>query len=522
MTTNIQEYILEILEKSKEYPEIPNQCSKCANPLYQDWRYNIICDTLIEFKNRGITKKQLRKWIKKVSAIYPWSNGYDIFRQNVNRRFIKFPWLIAMTNKESQVLDALNIAIKYKIPFCIRGGAHSYEPFSITDGLIIDQSQRTRIFIDNMTKRVTIEPGVLNGPLADKLGKYGLAIAQGTCANVGVVGLCLGGGMGFLGRKYGLTCDNLISFKILIADGRHLFADKNNNSDLFWACSGAGNGNFGIITELTIQAHHVPEVINFQLRWPFESLYDVLQTYFEWLKNDNDIGIEMDIYSTSIEFPIEITGIYVKKDCLHKDCSKNKLNKYLRPFFDLNPSINKIWSSTYVESARHFTYAKFPPPYFKNKSYYAYDTLPETVVPIIKKYMSMAGPNDRVELNGLGSAYKKVRKHDSAYIHRDAIVWIQYITRYGTNKDNTDDCHKKLTPGWSNEEIGPCRIKWVTDFYKEIKEVCGNIIKGAYVGCFDSDLDNYLQQYYGSNLNKLKKIKKKWDPNNKFKYPQSL
>ncbi len=516
MSARLPPYIIRALDRlniDPNYSDIKDQCGSHADPLYQDWHYNIICDTLAFFVNRNITRKQLFEWGKSINALYPWTDDYDIFRQIVNRRFNMFPALIAMTTKLSQVKQAFSIASNYHIPFCIRGGAHSYEPFSTigVGGIIIDQSRRTNIYINHNTNQVTIEPGVLNGPLADELGKHNLAIAQGTCANVGVIGLCLGGGMGFLGRKYGLTCDNLISFKIITADGKHLYVDRDINSDLFWACKGAGNGNFGIITEMTLQAHYVPEVTIFELRWTFNKLYSVLNSYFDWLRQSNSVGIEMDIYSLELKYPILITGIYPG--------SKEKLNKYLTSFYNLKPDEVKIWTTTYTESARHFTYNKFPPPYFKNKSYYVYDNLPQTVIPIIKKYMKTAGPNDRIEINGLGSAYNK---YESSYSHRGALGWIQFIARWSDGNDIND---KNITPGWENLIIGPEKIKWVNTLYNDIKKVANKdkkIIKGAYVGCFDSEIPNYLEQYYGNNLPRLRKIKAKYDPENRFKYPQSI
>jgi hypothetical protein len=445
-----------------------------------------------------------------MNAVYPWSDNYDSFRQIINRRFVAFPWLISMATNKCQVEAAMKAAIKYNIPFCMRSGAHSYEPYCIVDGITIDQSQRTKFTINHKTRQVTLEPGVLNGPLADALGKYGLAIAQGTCANVSVTGLCLGGGMGFLGRKYGLGCDNVLSFDIIIADGTLLHVDKDSYPDLFWACRGAGNGNFGIITELTLQAHYVPEVIQFELFWKFDDLYSVLKKYFEWLKHDNGVGIEMDIFPLSREYPILLTGIY--------SGSRDKLDCYLKPFLNLDHKIVIIKTTTYTDAARTYTYSRFPQPYFKNKSYYAYDVLPPTVVPIFEKYMKMAGPNDRIEFNGLGASYNK---NDTAYAHRGARVWIMYIARWGISP-NISGKNSKLVPGWEDSVIGPEKIKWVTSLYQEIKDVSGDVIRGAYVGCFDSDITDYLHEYYGDNLQKLKEIKTKYDPSNKFRYPQSL
>lgn len=125
---------------------------------------------------------------------------------------------------------------------------------------------------------------------------------------------------------------------------------------------------------MTLQAHYVPKVIVFEFRWTFDKLYSVLNTYFEWFspktrdRHNNGVEIEMDVFSLSSDYPVVVTGIY--------DGSRDCLNKYLQPFVDLKPIIVKIENDTYVEAARYFIYPRFPPPYFKNKSYYAYDVLP--------------------------------------------------------------------------------------------------------------------------------------------------
>jgi hypothetical protein len=486
---------------------IHQQCGPDADPLYQNFRFGIICDTIAEFRERGIGRGMLERWEEKFHALYPWSLGYDIYRQNVNRRFTIFPWIIAMTTREKEVVRALSAARRYNLPLCLRGGAHAYEPYSICDGLVIDQSRRARMVVDPVSSTVTIESGVLNGPLAVELGRYGLAVPQGTCANVGVAGLCLGGGMGFLGRRFGLTSDSLRRFKLLVADGRLLSVDRDHHPDLFWACQGAGNGNFGIVTELTLQAYPVKEVVVFEFRWPIERLPEVLAAYFEWLSHKNSIGIEMDIFRIAPDNPnpIMITGMGCK--------GENKLQVRLYPFLDLKPSVQKFRPTTYVESVRHWTYEKFPPPFFKNKSYFAYTSPPPEVSEVIVRYMTTAGPNDRLELNGLGSAYDRGQ---SAWSHRGALVWCQLLAKWGTNVDDlTED-------PWEDQRRGPASIAWVTNFYTHLRAAWGAGARGAYVGCFDSQLSKPLIDYYGSNLPRLLEIKAKVDPDGIFSYPQGL
>ena len=139
-----------ILELS--YKNIPSQCSDNADPIFQDFRYGVVCDALQEFKERGLNKVQLILWKVLFSAIFPWDSDYDILRQNVNRRFVLFPWVIAMCKSKGQVIRAFKKCLKYKIPLCLRSGAHCYEPYSLCDGMIIDQSRRTGIVIDKGKK----------------------------------------------------------------------------------------------------------------------------------------------------------------------------------------------------------------------------------------------------------------------------------------------------------------------------------------------------------------------------------
>lgn len=200
MAASVPHYVTKALNDPIDfYPEIYSQCSNNADPLFQDSRYNIICETIQNFKKRGIKIEDVLDWSSSMKAIFPWDNGYDIFKQNINRRFIAFPWIISMIRNIEEVKKAFLVSQIYNIQLCIRGASHCYENYSIiSNGMIIDQSQRIGIFINQNNNQATIEPGVLNGPLANELSKYGLAIPQGTCANVGVVGLALGGGIGFL------------------------------------------------------------------------------------------------------------------------------------------------------------------------------------------------------------------------------------------------------------------------------------------------------------------------------------
>ena len=495
------------------YNSIREQCGLYTDPIFQDFRFGPICDALDEFKKRGLNKLDLIFWKIIMAALFPWDSDYDIFRQNVNRRFVFFPWVIAMCKTERQVRNALMKAIKYRIPLCIRSGAHCYEPYSLCDGMIIDQSRRTGIKIDKKRQVVTIQSGCLLGPTAYELSKEGLAIASGTCANVGITGLALGGGVGFISRAFGLVSDNLVELTMIDAEGKQLIVNEKQHPDLFWALQGAGGGNFGIVTSLTLKTHPITNVYILELRWSADRLSEVLTRWLEWgPEADRDLTTELDVYAInkSNPLPILITGVYIGK-------CKDDLEEILKPLFDLDPLEVKIWPTSYIESIRHFTYQRFPAPFFKNKSTYVKSILPGNIANVVIKFMRKAGPNDRLEFNGLGGAYDDKKPDETAYPHRGMLAWIQWICRWGANSDNT----KNADP-WEDYNKAPEKFKWLFSFYNEFTKEAGETIKGAYVNCPESELEDWAPKYYGNNLPRLLKIKKKWDPNNVFNFPQGL
>ena len=509
MTTNKPNYLNVILEKfehkhdpklSKE--NIPDQCGKNADPIYLDFRFSTICSALHEFKERGVSKTQLIEWKKELPIIYPWDCEYCELRQIVNRRFVVFPMGIVMCSKEKHVINALKKCLKYHILLCMRSGSHCYEPYSLCDGFVIDQSRRSNVIIKDRKQIAILEAGCLLGPTTALLQDKGFAFPTGTCANVAIAGLTLGGGLGFLGRKFGLTCDNLISLDMISAKGELMKVSDDENPDLFWAMKGAGCGNFGIVTSFTFKIYPVEDVIILELWWDIDKLYQVLSTWLKWgPESDNNLTTELDIYalneSNTNPHPVLITGLFIGH-------SKKELKRIIKPLLDLHPLKVKMIKTTYLESVRHFAYATFPFPFHKNKSTYVYKKLPESVIPVIIKYMKKAGSEDRLEFDGLGGAYANKRNDETAYPHRNAKAWIQWIAR------------------WQNEDVGAKKLKWVKNFYEEFIEEAGKSVHGAYFNCPDSDLKDWPREYFGGNLERLIKIKKKYDPNKVFRYPQGL
>src|SRR5699024_9039127 len=194
--------------------------------------------------------------------------GYQAARINFNLYYPKFPEAIVFCQEEKDVLNALRYVRKYNIPFRVRSGRHSYQNFSVLDkGIVIDLSELNTISVDTSKDIAVIKGGCNLGYVYHTLWRHGRTIPgaiqpsssntipAGTQSSVGIAGLTLGGGIGYLSRVLGLTCDNLLNVRIVIPRGKNdvetVEANKMVNSDLFWACRGGGGGNFGIVTAFT-------------------------------------------------------------------------------------------------------------------------------------------------------------------------------------------------------------------------------------------------------------------------------
>ncbi len=193
--------------------------------------------------------------------ITPATPEYDSARLLFNRAFDRHPALIVRCAVASDIARTLDFAQRHDLRVALRGGGHNRAGFSSCDGgVVIDTKMMNRVTIDAAARVAHAQAGALTVHLDAMSQRDGLATTLAGCPTVGIAGLTLGGGEGLLMSKYGAACDNLISAQLVTADGRHLRASQNTNSDLFWAIRGGG-GNFGVVTDLEFQLHAINEVL---------------------------------------------------------------------------------------------------------------------------------------------------------------------------------------------------------------------------------------------------------------------
>lgn len=482
-----------ILAFEDEAHRILAQCSVksvCYDNLHADFRYDIICQAYHRFEALGLNLKKLFKFQTKVPAVYPWNIEYCALRFNVNRRFNVFPLVIVMAETECDVIRAYRFARKYNIPISIRGGSHCFEPFSLTQGMIIDQSRRKKFEIKENS--VKCEAGVLLGPLVEALFKYRKTLPIGSCPNNNCLGYALGGGIGSLTRVFGLGSDNILKLKIMLADGKVVCVDKTHYPDLFFALRGAGNCFCGIVLSATYRIYDINKVWNFSLSYPLSKIDSVLSTWISFVQT-NPVRLTSDIIFTNRG--VTVAGFFIDKN-------KQELDHYLRPLVALQPTEMNMEYIPYLDVVKLNAGLGRWDPFFKFKNAFINPNFQgKQVADIITKYISLAKDADYMVIDNLGGVNNTISPTETAFVHRNLLGWLH------------------INAQWSNEAEQPEKLAWITSFYDELNPY---MTPQVYQNAPDLDLVDYLQRYYGENLPRLVEIKKKYDPSNIFNYAQSI
>src|SRR6185503_11884355 len=230
----------------------------------------------------------------------PASAGYDDARQIWNASIDKRPRLIARCSGVADVIAAVNFGRANDLLTAIRGGGHNVGGRALCDdGMVIDLSRMRSVFVDPVKQTVRVQGGATLGDLDRETHSFGLAVPCGVVPKTGIGGLTLGGGVGWLVRKYGMSIDNLLSCEVVTADGRVLTASSSENDDLFWALRGGG-GNFGIVTSFEFQAHPVHTVLGGLLLYPRAAAVDVIRFFRDYIEAAPD---ELTAYAALLHGP---------------------------------------------------------------------------------------------------------------------------------------------------------------------------------------------------------------------------
>jgi FAD/FMN-containing dehydrogenase len=428
-------------------------------------------------------------------VIWPRDPAYEEARQSFNARFSRFPAAIVVCDNTNDVGNAVRWARQERIPLRARSGGHSYEAFSVVDGgLVIDVGGLNQIDVDMSRGQAVVGAGVRLLDCYRRLWNHGVTIPAGTCPGVGIAGLTLGGGIGFLSRQYGLTCDNLAAVELVDADGGVLRASEESHPDLFWALRGGGGGNFGIATTFTFRVHPIDDVVTCTVTWPWDDAAEVLDAWQRWAPFvDERLCVTLAIAHPSAG-TISATGLFTG--------SAVELPSLLEPLLRAGtPGAPQIQSLPFLTAAEQFAGPPIASVDFKNASSLAYDPLPaEAIATLVEHLRAAPFASNLVGFFPLGGSIATIDPAATAFVHRRALFDLQYQAY------------------WWDDAAAPASIAWVRD----LRAAMAPYTNGAYVNYVDADLPDWESAYYGTNLARLKRVTSQYDPDGIFAGPQSI
>ncbi|WLR48114.1 FAD-binding oxidoreductase [Halobacillus litoralis] len=432
--------------------------------------------------------------------VMPDDSNYDEVRTIWNGIIDRKPALIAQCVGTADVVSAVNFAREEGLEVSVKGGGHGVAGKAICDnGLMIDLSLMNTVRVDSKAKRVRVEGGAKLGDMDHETQAFGLATTAGMVSVTGVGGLTLGGGIGYLGRTYGLSADNLMSADVVTAEGKVIHASETENSDLLWALRGGG-GNFGIVTSFEFKLYEVgPEVMTGQLFFPIEQGKEVLQMYRKVMDEAPDqLTLNAMVIKTppAEPFPQQYHGkpALAIVGCYAGDLEKGR--RLMEPLEDFGqPMLKMVQPMPYKHLQSSFDAANPDGGRYYWKSQFL-KSIPDDALDTILDYSFKApGAFTATFLEPMGGAINRIGKSDTAYPHRDAMY-------------NLGVC-----AGWMEEEDDDACISWTREFHNKMSTYSTG---GVYSNYLSEGEEERIKAAFGENFYRLQKIKSKYDPGNFF------
>jgi len=449
--------------------------------------------------------EQFRSKIKG-QLVLPNDPVYDEVRTIWNAMIDRRPTVIVQIAETDDVSPAIAFARENGLDISIRGAGHNIAGNSLSDnGLVIDFSNMKNVRVDTGKNRAYVEPGVTLGDFDKAVQAHGLATPVGINSTTGIAGLTLGGGFGWLTRKYGLTIDNLVSADVITADGNKLKASENENADLFWAIRGGG-GNFGIVVQFEFELYPVgPEILAGLIVFPLEQAKQVLTKYREYVES---IPEELNVWVVLRKAPplpflpenvhgkeVVVLAVFYAGDVAEGE----KLIEPLSSFGD--PYGIHIGAQPYVDWQQAFDPLLTPGArnYWKSHNFTSLND--EALDTMIEYAGKLPSPQCEIFIALISGNPNRVAADAMAYGNRDAKFVLNVHGRWDEAADD-ETC-----------------VAWSREFFKASAPYAS---AGAYVNFMTEEEGDRVAAAYGSNHDRLVQIKKKYDPENIFHLNQNI
>jgi FAD/FMN-containing dehydrogenase len=438
--------------------------------------------------------------------IRPGEPAYDAQRKVWNGSIDRFPALIARCSSVGDVVSAVRFARRTGLLVAVRGGGHSFPGHSVCDGgIVIDLRPMKRILVDPDTGTVRAQAGVLLGELDTATQAFGLAVPTGSVTHTGLAGLTLGGGIGWLMRKHGLTIDQLLSVQMVTADGRVLTASETENPDLFWGVRGGG-GNFGIVTEFEYRLHLVgPTVLSGLLLWPLEEGSEVVRFYRDWAESVPDELTTALVLRRAPAVDLVPESLHGQPIVAVACCWAGPLDRGERVVEPMrrfgSRVVDLVAPRAFVEHQAMLD-PSFPRGIWVYSKATDLDALSDDVLDVMLEHVArVASPRSGITAWQLGGAVARVGELETPFGSRSSRY---QVDMYGV----TDSAE-----GFEQER------DWARDCWTALAPHHA----GVYVNWLMEEGEERVREAYGaSRYDRLKALKRKYDPDNVFRLNQNI
>ncbi len=439
-------------------------------------------------------------------VVRPGDGAYDEHRRVWNGSIDRRPGLITRCAGVADVIEAVRLARRTDGPVAVRGGGHSFPGLSTCDaGVLIDLGLMKGIRVDPAARTVRVQAGAVIGELDRETQAFGLATTGGIVTHTGVAGLTLGGGIGFLHRKVGLSIDNLVSVDLVTAAGEFVRASEDSNADLFWGVRGGG-GNFGIVTEFEFRLSSVgPQIVGGPIFWPMEEAPKVLRFYRDWLAGCPDEVMTIGVQRKAPAIPIvppDLVGKHIVGVVACYIGPVEEGEKILRPLKQFgSPLLDLCIPKPYVTHQQTFD-PSFP--HYCNYYVRSCDvaTLDDDVVDVLVEHgRRIVSPMSSIALWQMGGAVSRVGEDETAFNGRNAGFTFNI-------NGNTE-----TAAGFEEER------EWARSYWSALEPFHTSV----YTNFLMEEGEERVREAYGpAKYDRLKALKRKYDPDNFFRLNQNI
>ncbi|QYN33249.1 FAD-binding oxidoreductase [Pseudonocardia sp. DSM 110487] len=439
-------------------------------------------------------------------VVEPSDDGYDEHRRVHNGIHDRRPALVVRATSTADAVATVNYAREAGLDLAVRGGGHSGPGFGTCDGgVVLDLSLINNVFVDRVKKTAHTGGGATWGDLNHAAHAYGLATTGGIISTTGVTGLTLGGGIGYLARGCGLSCDNLVSAEVVAADGRIHVANEHDNDELLWALRGGG-GNFGVVTSLEFALHDVDTIYGGPMLYEVADAPAVMRAYDEYIQDAPEQLGAFFGWQLAPPLPFIPEDRHGDMFCAMVTCWSGRPEQgeqALKPFRDVAevkaefvgpmpyPALNAAFDGLFPKGLRQYWKADF-----------VRDLPDEAIAAHVEHGSKAPTSSSGMHMYPINGAVHRVGTSETAFGHRDAKYAMVILAGYPDAADDEDN------------------RQWVRGYYDAVHPYSGT--EGGYINFMDTDDAARAPENFGPTYDRLRQVKATYDPDNLFHLNQNV